>query len=228
MARRVRSHRAATAAPQPASQAHQGRVRGVAAALGPHHFQGLENGGRGVGGDPHAVLTHFWGGKGRRQSHRETAGHPAPRPEPRTRPPQPASHSHTASPRAAERPLVYPTWPEGVQSTSPLLLTPCRPRPQHGFPRAPPRWRLRTPPPPPSTLCQPPSRALPCACVTNIPNSKPPHPKPWLPPKSHVCTRTPAREGALPGPQDLTKARQVPLGPHYTLHGQRRCSKPSG
>lgn len=41
-------------------EAHQGRIRGVAAALGPHDFQRLENRGRGVGGNPHALLTDLW------------------------------------------------------------------------------------------------------------------------------------------------------------------------
>ena len=45
----------------PAHRTHQGRVRGVATALGPHDLQGLEDGGGRVGGYPHAVLPDLWG-----------------------------------------------------------------------------------------------------------------------------------------------------------------------
>lgn len=55
--------------PDPPTRTHQGWVRGVATALGPHDLQGLENGGGRVGGYPHAVLTDLWGeGWGRGES----------------------------------------------------------------------------------------------------------------------------------------------------------------
>lgn len=34
-------------------------VGGIAAALGPHHLQGLQDGGSSIGGNPHAVLSHL-------------------------------------------------------------------------------------------------------------------------------------------------------------------------
>ena len=65
--------------PDPPTCTHQGRVRGVATALGPHNLQGLENGGGRVSGYPHAVLTDLWGeelGRGEsRQGPQDPLGH---------------------------------------------------------------------------------------------------------------------------------------------------------
>lgn len=81
------------------TRAHQGGVRRVAAALGPDHSQGLQDRGRGIGRNPHAVLTHFCG---ERDGHTRVISRTAQRPlRPRSRPPQLAGVVPPQSPMAS-------------------------------------------------------------------------------------------------------------------------------